>query len=75
MASYSGIGGSMGDADGKARAIRPSGGGRSSVVKGKGMGGSKPMYGPEYGDRSAGTKRFDIGGHSLNRGGGRRKMM
>jgi hypothetical protein len=72
MASYSGIGGSMGDSDGKARALRPSGGGRSSVVKGKGMGGDKPVYGPESGSRNAGTSRFDLG-RSLNRGG-RRKM-
>ena len=62
----------MGNSDGKAKAIRTSGGGRSSVVKGKGMGGDKPIYGPESGDRSVGTKRFNVGSFSLNRGGTRK---
>ena len=72
MGSYSGIGGSMGDSDGKTRAIRTSGGGRSSVVKGSGGGGNKPIFGPEKGDRTVGTKKFVVGAHSLNTGG--RKM-
>ena len=40
------------------------GGGKSSVVKGSGE-----MFagGPKQGDKSAGTKRFDITNRSLNR--------
>jgi hypothetical protein len=68
---YSGIGGSTSSmSDGKARVISPSGGGKSSVVKGSGT--DVLAFGPKYGTKTAGLSRFDVTGRSLNRG--KRKM-
>lgn len=51
-------------------AARSFGGGKSSVAKG-GNGRSLLTGGAREGARDAGTKRFDLSGRSLNRGGRR----
>lgn len=43
------------------------GGGKSSVVRGSMS--PKPIFGPDHSKGTAGTKRFDLGTKSLNRGG------
>lgn len=74
MSSYSQIGGGAMDAiSPKSKVLMPGrSGSGASIIKG-----SDPrtvlQRGPVMGDRSAGTSRFDLTSHSLNRGG-KRKM-
>lgn len=61
----------MKTSDGKAAGLMPRhGGGKSSVVKGPATG--VLAFGVKDGDKSAGTKRFDVTNRSLNRGGSRK---
>lgn len=70
---YSGIGGSSGSmSDGKARVIKTSGSGRSSIVKGSGT--DVFDFGPSKGIKNAGQARFDVTNRSINKGGASRKM-
>ena len=63
---------SKGSGDPSAKVLMPGKGGKSSVVRGGGSSGI--IGGPEKGyemNKTVGTKRFDVGSKSLNRG---RKM-
>lgn len=67
-------GGGANKGETSARAIMPSGGGRSSVVEGansrapKGPGKMIGGPSPEYRQTNAGTKRYDLGDKSISRG-------